>query len=173
MWRFIFGFGLLLSSAMAFAHGNDHAIESTHKAWSFDRSGMTSITSETFEDGRVWFEISCPPQNFTNAINEFSLFLPRKHFQYLSGMKGKVTIGSYEGGETFHTNASARIDGNYVAIVFEFKSGNTTDLRPLNFIKRTSNFFVGFESPKDPNDPPTFDFSASGSSGALSKGHCG
>lgn len=170
---FVLGAFLVTAPTAALAHGYDHEVESYHKEWRFDRSGLTSYTKSLYGDDNAWFEVSCPPVNFTYAVADYFLYLPKSQFSYIKNMRGRVIMGNFLTREKFFATTIATVEGDYVVVAFDFIQRGEINTKPIKFLKSTNEFFVAFEGEKDDNDPIIIDFSATGSSAALSKGHCG
>jgi len=152
------------------AHDTGHKVESYHKEWRFDRSGMTSITQDTLGSG-VWFELSCPPVNNVSAVADYTLYIPSRDYEYLDGSSGRITIGSYFNETKYFAIGSAVKSDDWIIVTFDFKKDGKIDIDPINFIKGSNSFFVGFEG--GDYDPILSDFSGAGSASSIGKGHCG
>lgn len=171
--RSFFVLSALLTTApsSAFAHGYDHKVESYHKDWRFDLSGLTSYTEASDKD--VWLEISCPPVNFTYAVADYYLYLPKSQWGHIKNMEGRVVLGNFLTNETFFATSTASVEQDYIVIVFDFIQRGEINTKPIKFLKSTQEFDVGFEGNEDDNGPIIFSFSGAGSSAAISNGLCG
>ena len=131
---------------------------------------MTSVTKDLYSDEDIWLEVSCPPINWADAVAEFQIYVPRRSPLAPRIGEGRAVVNSMEPASPFAGNAEVFIaEDNPAYLVITF---DTQSPKPIQIMKRASEFMVGYEGSGADDEPHMFDFSGDGSSEILSLGHC-